>query len=148
MSIHTFSSEEISILSKNPWVIKCSEKSISYSYEFKKQAIEQHSQGISSKEIWRRSGFDISKWKNDYTKDCLKNWKRIFKTKGYEGLAVLRGSKGGRFKTKGVTDQDRIKRLELQVKYLEAENDFLAKLRATRAESNSGRNKNTRSSDK
>jgi hypothetical protein len=37
---------------------------------------------------------------------------------------------------------DKVKRLELQVKYLKAENDFLAKLWAKRAESSSGRIKN------
>jgi hypothetical protein len=40
-----------------------------------------------------------------------------------------------------------MKRMELQIKYLQAENDFLAKLRAKRAESNSGQKKNTKLSE-
>ncbi len=44
------------------------------------------------------------------------------------------------------SDKDKTNRLELQIKYLKAENDFLAKLRAKRAESNSGRARNTSSS--
>ena len=36
-------------------------------------------------------------------------------------------------------EADKIRRLKLQIKYLETENDFLAKLRAKRAEANSGR---------
>jgi transposase-like protein len=88
-------------------------------------------------------------WVKDYTKDCLKRWKRIVKKRGVEGLARQRGEGAtGRTRTKGLTDADRIKRLELQVQYLEAENDFLAKLRAKRAESNSGHTKNSRSSSK
>lgn len=43
-------------------------------------------------------------------------------------------------------DKDKMKRLELQVKYLEAENDFLAKLRAKRAERNSGHVRSMKSS--
>jgi len=143
MSTHIFSSEEISKLSKNSSVLKCGWKSITYTYEFKKLALEQYAQGISSKEIWRRAGFDISRWKKDYTKDCLKSWRRIARRAGFEGLTSAQGTGAtGRPKSKGVTDADKIKRMELQIKYLKAENDFLAGLRAKRAESNSGRKKN------
>jgi transposase-like protein len=142
-----FSSEELAQLRKNPCVFSCALRSIIYTYEFKKRALQLHAEGVSSKEIWRRAGFDISRWKKDYCKDTIKDWKRIVKNKGLEGLSKLRGSEAtGRPKTKGLTDADKIKRLELQVKYLEAENDFLAKLRAKRAESNSGQSKNSRSS--
>jgi transposase-like protein len=149
MSTHIFSSEEMGRLSKNPCVVRCRERSITYTHEFKKRALEQYAQGISTKEIWRRAGFDISAWKKDYTKDCLKSWKRIIKKGGLEGLARAQGAGAtGRTKTKGLTDADKIKRLELQVKYLKAENDFLAKLRARRAESISGQKKNSGSSGK
>ena len=145
---HIFTSEEIGKLKQNQFVFNCSDRSIIYTYEFKKRALEQYHQGVSSNEIWRRAGFDISSWKKHYTKDCIHNWKRIFKKKGFEGLAKLRGSQAtGRPRTKGLTNADKINRLELQVRYLRAENDFLAKLRAKRAESNSGRNKNLKSSE-
>ena len=132
-------------LSKNPNVERCTSKSITYTYEFKKKAVEQYNQGIGLKEIWKRAGFDISNWKKRYTKDCMKNWQKIVRKKGLEGLTETRGKgSAGRPKTKGLTDADKIQRLELQVRYLKAENDFLAKLRAKRAESNSGQNKNTK----
>ncbi len=52
-----------------------------------------------------------------------------------EGLAETRGKgSSGRPRTKNLSDTDKIKRLETQVAYLKAENDFLAKLRAKRAE--------------
>jgi len=147
MNIHVHSSEEINNLNKNPYVLRCTAKSITYTYEFKKRAIEQYNQGMGSREIWKRAGFDISKWRKTYVKDCMKDWKNIVKKKGIEGLIDARGKEStGRIKTKGLTDSDKIKRLELQVKYLEAENDFLAKLRARRAESNSGQKRNTKSS--
>ena len=144
-----FSNSEIEQLRRSPCVSICTERSIIYTYEFKKRALELHAEGVSSREIWRRAGFEISRWKKDYCKDTIKNWKRIVNNKGFEGLSRLRGSQAtGRPKTKGLTDADKIKRLELQVRYLEAENDFLAKLRAKRAESNSGQIKNSRSSGK
>lgn len=143
MHIHT--SEEIEKLSVNPYVLRCSEKSITYTHEFKKRAVELYRQGVSSGEIWRGSGFDISRWRKTYAKDCIRDWKEIVEKKGYEGLVESRGlHSSGRPKTKGVTDADKIKRLELQVRYLRAENDFLIKLRAKRAESNSGQIKNSK----
>jgi transposase-like protein len=133
-------------LKDNPCVEKCTEKSIAFTYEFKKEALKQYNQGVSSKEIFRRAGFDLSLWRHDYPKDCLKRWRKIVKKGGFHGLAESSGTtSGGRPKSKCLTDQDRIKRLELQIKYLKAENDFLAKLRAKRAESNSGQNRNTKS---
>ncbi len=130
-----FSGKEMSVLKKNPCVFNCAERSITYTFDFKKRALELHEQGISPKEIWRRAGFNISRWKKDYCKNTIKDWKRIVKKKGVEGPSKLQGSQAtGRPKTKGVTDADKIKRLELQVRYLEAENDFLARLRAKRAE--------------
>ena len=130
---------------KNPCVFKCSEKSITYTYEFKKLALEQYNRGIGSKEIWRRAGLNMRR--QDYPRECLKRWKRIVKRKGFDGLTESSGTKAtGRPRIKGLTDADRIKRLELAVQYLKAENDFLAKLRAKRAESNSGRARNTGSS--
>ena len=130
-----FSNEEILRLRQNPCVSSCTDRSIIYTYEFKKRALELHAQGTSSREIWRRAGFDISKWNKDYCKDTIKDWKQIVRKRGFEGLSKLRGTGAtGRPKTKGVTESDKIKRLELQVKYPKAENEFLAKLRAKRAE--------------
>ena len=73
------------------------------------------------------------------------------KKKGLAGLTSLGGIHydRGRSNKKDLVkvESDKLKRLELQVKYLQAENNFLAKLRAKRAESNSGRLKNTKSSE-
>lgn len=130
-----FSNEEMAKLRKNPCVLSCTDRTIIYTYEFKKKVLELHRDGVSSKEIWRRAGFDISNWKEDYCKDIIKRWKEIVRKNGFEGLTKLQGKGAtGRKRTKGITEADKIKRLELQVRYLKAENDFLAKLRAKRAE--------------
>jgi hypothetical protein len=68
--------------------------------------------------------------------------------KGLENLGGLTYDRGRSYKKEVVeVDTDTIKRLELQVAYLQAENDFLAKLLTKRAESNSGQRKNSRSSN-
>ncbi len=140
----TFSNEEVALLKQNPNVFSCTRNSINYTYEFKKHALELHAEGVYAREIWKRAGFDTSKWRNDYCRSTLKDWKKIVKKRGIEGLLKVGGIQYDRGPTN--VDKDKIKRLELQVRYLEAENDFLAKLRAKRAERNSGRVKNTESS--
>jgi hypothetical protein len=137
----TFTNDEIAELKKNPCVFNCTAKSVHYTYEFKKSALDLYAKGIGPKEIWRRAGFDITKWKKNYFTLTLKDWRKIVAKDGEEGLNKTGGIQYDRGPSK--EQKDRIKRLELQVKYLKAENDFLAKLRAKRAERNSGRTKNT-----
>jgi hypothetical protein len=144
-----FSKEEIVEFSKHPCVFHVSEKSIHYTYEFKKRAMEMHSKGISPKDIWKRAGFNPERWKKNYTYSTIKDWKRIIEKRGIDGLANFGGFQydGGRSNKRELVrvESDKLKRLELQVKYLQAENDFLAKLRAKKAESNLGQKKNTKS---
>lgn len=137
----TYSNEEIAELKNNPCVFNCTEKFVHYTYEFKKNALDLYSHGVGPKEIWRRADFDVTKWNKNYFVLTLRDWKRIVQRDGEEGLNKLGGlqyDRGPQY-----TEKDKIKRLELQIKYLKAENDFLAKLRAKRAERNSGRTKNT-----
>lgn len=137
----TFSIEEITELKRNPCVFNCTAKSVHYTYEFKRHALELYSQGVGPKEIWRRAGFNLAKWKKNYFVLTLKDWRKIVTRDGIDGLNKMGGLQYDRGPTK--EEKDKLKRLELQVKYLQAENAFLAKLRAKRAERNSGRTKNT-----
>lgn len=137
----TFSIEEIVEMKKNPCVFNCTTKSVHYTYEFKKSSLELYAQGVGPKEIWRRAGFNLCKWKKNYFVLTLKDWRKIVARDGVKGLNKMGGLQYDRGPTK--EEKDKLKRLELQVKYLKAENAFLAKLRAKRAERNSGRTKNT-----
>jgi transposase-like protein len=147
MSKRIFTQEQIDEMLKNANISYCSDRSITYTKRFKLLAVELYEQGLTSSEIFRKEGFDLDVVGKHQPKECLSRWLKLFRAKGINGLSDQRGKTGqsGRPKTKGVTEADKIKRLEVQVAYLKAENDFLAKLRAKRAESNSGRSKNTRS---
>lgn len=135
-----FSEGQIEKLRLNPCVFNCSIKSVNYTFEFKKRALELSDSGISAREIWLRSDFDISWWRKGYFRETIRDWKKIVAQKGIEGLIRSGGIQFD--KGPSLSSSDKVKRLELQVKYLQAENDFLAKLRAKRAELNSGRVKN------
>ncbi len=143
-----FSQEQITHLKQNPCVFECTQKSIHYTVEFKKRALELYTQGISPNEIWKQAGFDISLWKKGYCGHTLKDWRRMVKNKGFESLAHRGGISSDKgLKNKSSMNDETVKRLQLQVKYLKAENDFLAQLRAKKAESNLGRRKNSRLSE-
>ncbi len=138
MSKRRFTVAQINELSKNKNVDKCSEKSITYSKEFKIQAVHKYyEKGYSPKMIFKEAGFNtllIGKYTPD---ECLHRWRTIYKIKGLNHLSVenrgkTRGNYLGRPKIKGLTDTDRIKRMKIEIAYLKAENDFLAKLRAAK----------------
>ncbi len=146
MSKRRFTKEDIEILSKNENVSKCSEKAITYGNAFKIKAVKQYKDGKSSRDIFTEAGFDIRVIGKDRPKEQMKQWNKIVRIKGLEGLGKeTRGKRGGRpKKPKDLTDADKIKRLEAEVAYLKAEKDFFMKLRAKRAERHSGRNTSIR----
>jgi hypothetical protein len=146
MSRRKFTKEEIEIIAKNENVSKCSEKSITYRPNFKLEAIKRYREGKGSREIFEDAGFDILIIGKKTPKNCLGDWNKIYSIKGADGLKKeTRGKAGGRpKKPKDLSDKDKIKRLEAEIAYLKAENDFFTKLRAKRAERYSSRNTGTR----
>ena len=136
MSKRIFTSEQLRELRSNKYVRKCSKKSVSFTSDFKILAVSLYKQGLALSEVFRRAGFDLSTIGKETPKACLKRWRKLVKNKGESGLSECRGKggNGGRPKIKGLTDADKIERLEVQVAYLKAENAFLAKLRAKQKE--------------
>ena len=135
MSKRIFTKEQIEELEKNENVSKCSERSISYSQNFKKSAVRLYdTQGLTSSEIFRQAGFNLNMVGRKTPKECLKRWRKTFQSNGIKGFIETRGKAmgGGRPKTRNLTDADKIERLEIEIAYLKAENDFLAKLRASK----------------
>lgn len=142
MSKRIFTKEQVRLLSENTHVASCSERYIEYRKEFKQGAIKQYFEhNLTPGDIFRMAGFDTKLIGRDTPQKCLGRWRKTFKLKGEIGLSV--NKVGRRKKTpKDTTDKDKIERLEAEVSYLKAENDFLVKLRAKRAERNSGQKKN------
>jgi len=130
-----YTREEINTLSSNQHVVRCSEKSITYSTAFKELAVRQYNEkGLTSREIFERAGFDVKIIGSDSPNECVRRWRRVVDKKGVSGLVESRGRSGGRPKTRVMTDKERIQYLEAKVAYMDAENDFLAKLRGLKRE--------------
>ena len=94
MSKKIYSQAEIQVLRNNPNVKSVTEKSITYSSEFKIKAIKQSKQGITSTQIFELAGLPshlIGQGKSDQS---LSRWKRLYKDHGEDVLLQeTRGSK-------------------------------------------------------
>jgi transposase-like protein len=140
MSKRIFSQQQINEILKNNNVIKCGIKSITYNKHFKIKAVKQYcEEGMPPKEIFKQAEFNLDLIGQDTPNSCLGRWKRVFRKRGIERLSTDGRGKGkgvgmGRPRLRGMTDTEKIKKLELTVAYLKAENDFLIKLRAKKAE--------------
>lgn len=136
MSKRIFNPAQIEDLLRNQNVVKCSNKAISYSKDFKIRAVKQYFEdGLPVRQIFVRDGFDLNVIGDDIPAKCLTRWKKTIKSRGVDGLLNDRRGKtpgGGRPRVKNLTDAEKITRLEATVAYLRAENDFLMKLRAQR----------------
>lgn len=132
-----FTDVEVLELRKNPNVVKCSQKAITYSKDFKIRAVKQYiEENLSCPEIFRLAGFNLEALGRDIPNDRISDWKYIYRTQGEAGLSTdRRGSNSpGRPRTRGLSEKEKLERLEATVAYLKAENDFLKRLRAKRAE--------------
>lgn len=133
MSKRKFTEPQIAELSKNKNVSVCSEKSITYDKKFKVWAVKQYLSGRSTMAIFEEAGFDLTLIGKKTAKDNLASWRKICNFRGADRLSIeTRGRCGGRPKKNGLTDAEKIKRMEVEIAYLKAENDFLAKLRAAK----------------
>ena len=136
MSKRRFTKDQIEELLKNKNIEKCSEKSISYSKEFKIRAIKQYNEeGLSSTMIFKQAGFDLNIIGRDTPDRCMNMWRDVFKNKGLEELSKETRGKGrigkGPQNFKG-SDKEKMELLELKIAYLEEENRFLKILRKQR----------------
>lgn len=121
-------------LLKNKYVSKITRDRIVYTSEFKVYAVHENLKGRSPSDIFRESGVELSLFGPEYPKDTLKRWRKIHQSRGDQGLCEnLQGKKsiGRPRKTYNPDDPESMKE---RIAYLEAENEFLKKLRALEEE--------------
>jgi hypothetical protein len=116
-------------LKSNPLVKSVGSKQVQFTSKFKLKALKLHDEGLRPSEIFLKLGVDPNLFLKDYPKKCLSRWKKIMDKHGKEGLDQERRGIGstGRPKKPELKDE---KALLARIAYLEAENDFLKKLRA------------------
>jgi transposase len=130
MSKITFNEFQRKQLENNPNVSYVSEKSISYTPEFKVKAVQENLAGKGPMDIFLEHGFDLKIIGSDRPNECLKRWRRSYEKYGNDGFYMERRGKGspGRPSSKELTVEEKLKKAEARIAFLEMENDFLKKL--------------------
>lgn len=148
MGVNYFTDEQVEELRKNPYVKKVSEKGITYEEGFKELFLIDFNNGMRPTEIFRKYGFDT----DVLGYDRIRSFSRRAKDQSEReaGFEDQRKHSSGRPRTKDLTDEERIQRLELKIKTLKQENDFLKRVRFINrkqlSKQNSLQKKNTDSS--
>lgn len=127
MSKIRFTESEITVLSKNPNVLKISEKAITYSDAFKELFITETNNGKSSYVIFEEAGFDIDVLGKKRIVSSSSRWKK--QALRFEGLKDTRTTASGNFKKRVLTPEEELEKLKMEVEYLKLENEFLKKIK-------------------
>ena len=128
MSKKTFSKQDIEVLSKNKYVRNVSEKSITYTNEFKIHFIAEYSNGKSSRVIFEESGFDIDIIGLKRIDCSSSRWRKSYEGNGVLGLDDTRRKNSGRPRQRELTKDELIAKQTAEIEYLKAEVELLKKL--------------------
>ena len=127
MSVNYFTKDQIKLLSKNKYVIKVSEKAITYSEEFKKIYVSEYENGLSSRMIFEKYGFPFKILGEKRIDGCSSRWRR--QSERVEGLSDTRKGHSGRPLERELSDEEKIDKLKNKIAILEQENTYLKKIR-------------------
>lgn len=125
MGKNHFNEKQQAELGENPYVKKVSAKSITYTKEFKEAFEVEYRLGKPPIKIFTDMGFDyqmLGKRRRDGIVARMKKYELRS-----EGTEDQRKNNPGRPSTKHLSDEEKIKRLEQKIAYLNQENEFLKK---------------------
>ena len=129
MSKILFSEDQVCELRMNPYVKNVTQKAITYTNEFKEQAVKAHCEGKSPRQIFIAAGFQIEVIGVTRADSSLNRWTNM--SHRYDGYTDLRHTKSkGRSRNKPRSPAEEIAYLKDKLEYLEQENEFLKKLKA------------------
>ncbi len=124
-----FSEKDRRSLESNHLVESVGPNQVQFTSKFKLKALKLHDEGLRPSDVFLKLGVDPNLFLKDYPKKCLSRWRKIVDTHGENGLEEERRGKGATGRPKKAELKDE-KALLARIAYLEAENDFLKKLRA------------------
>ena len=126
MSKVLFTDSEVKKLRKNKYVKSVSNKSITYTDEFKEKVVfETENYKKFPRQVFEECGFDIDVIGIKRTQNAAYKWRKQYKNLGK--LKDNRKNKSGRPLKRKLSDAEKLKRAEAKIKLLEAENELLKK---------------------
>ncbi|PRR80973.1 hypothetical protein CLVI_28840 [Clostridium vincentii] len=129
MSKNIFTKEQVEKLeNNNNNILKVSERSITYTHEFKILFINEYIAGKLPKDIFHENGLDIEVLGETRIKQAACRWKRAYKKDGIIGLYDTRKTASGRPLARELTKEEIINRQEAKILLLESQVELLKKL--------------------
>jgi len=128
MSKITFSQETIKVLEQNIYVNRVSERSITYSNEFKRLFIEEYLKGKTPRNIFIAAGFDVELLGIKRYEQAAARWIKSYRKDGIVGLRDTRKENLGRPSNSPISNEEIIRKQEEKIKLLEGQVELLKKL--------------------
>jgi hypothetical protein len=127
MGVNYFSNDQIKLLSNNKYVVKVSEKAITYSEEFKNIFVSEYEKGVLPRIIFEKCGFSYEILGKKRINCSTQRWMKQLKRE--DGLTDTRKMNSGRPSERELSDEEKIGRLKNKIAILEQENTYLKKIR-------------------
>ena len=134
MSKLTFTPEQIQVLKANPYVKNGSEKSITYTDEFKRHFVSESLGLKTAKQLFIEAGFDPEMIGESRIKSFASRWRKKYRDEGVLGLKDTRQDYSGRSRKTALTLEQQIEKSQAKILLLGSENDLLKKIRMKRKE--------------
>ena len=134
MGKNYFTSEQVEQLKKNKYVKHVSEKSITYTEEFKEVFIDEYNLGKIPSQILIEMGFDLKvlgRARIDGISERIRK-----QAKCSEGFKDTRAEFSGRPRTKDLTQEELIERQKQEIELLKAKVEYLSLLKKAQREAN------------
>ena len=129
MGVNYFSIEQMKELSENPYVLKVSEKAITYTEEFREQFYIMYADEMSPTNIMREMGFDVIALGERRIGNIVQRVKNMAEKGCFKDTRV---DSSGRPRTKEMTPKEEIAYLRHKVEYQKQQIEALKKFRLWR----------------
>ena len=126
MSKTIFSDKQVEKLRKNKWIKKVSNKAITYKDEFKIKLVkETENYKKFPQDVFKECGIEPNIVGKKRIDSSANRWRKQYKSIGE--LKDTRANSSGRPRLYELSDSEKLKRAEVKIKLLEAENELLKK---------------------
>lgn len=137
MSKKIYNQSEIKNLENNPNIKSVTERSITYSSEFKTKAIKQSLQGMTATQIFELAGLPFRLIGEGKANQSLSRWKKLYKRHGEDILLQETCGTGqsGPYGSRGqLSLEEALEKANARIAYLEGNLELVKKIRIAREE--------------
>ena len=118
--MHKITNYQAKVLLKNPNVVKVTTSHVVYTAKFKIQCVKRSFDGVSDEKIFEDAGIPIHFFKKDYTKYCLKRWRKKYQEEGAKSFdQERRGAPSATRSSKDLTYEELLAVVEIQREVIE-----------------------------